>query len=61
MGDDFAMKSFKIRGNALVHSLAKMGNDIIPAKLRKYKYFYDIVKDIVTLNIKFRNPFTLNQ
>ena len=34
---------------------------IISAKLRKHKCFYKIVKDIVTLNIKFRIPFTLNQ
>ena len=34
---------------------------IISLKLRKYKYFYNIVKDTATLNIKFRSPFTLNQ
>ena len=34
---------------------------IVPAQLRNYKYIYNIVKVTVTLNIKFRNPFTLNQ
>ena len=43
MGDDFAMESFKIGGNALAHSLAKMSNlYLIPAKLGKYKYIYNI-------------------
>ena len=33
---------------------------IIPAKLRKHKYIYNIVKETVTLNIKLRISFTLN-
>ena len=62
MGDDFAMESFKIGGNALAHSLAKMSNlYLIPAKLRKYKYIYNIVKETLALNMKFRNSITINQ
>ena len=34
---------------------------IVPTKLLKYEYIYNIVKEAVTLNIKFRNPFTINQ
>lgn len=46
------MESFKIRGNAPVHSLGKnLKFFIIPAKLIKYKYIYNIVKETVTLNI----------